>query len=107
MYLEQEVYSLLLFAFVAIIVASALALSLCYFRSHNKHIFWFGGQLLFLAVAFYYFYRCVTYMPSHGNSIYSEEQSLTLALSGVSWTVSMALSLMGVYKLSRKSNGDK
>lgn len=107
MYLEQEVYSLLLFAFLAVFAVSALLLVMFYLRFRNRRLAWFGGQLGFLALAFYYFYQCVTCLPSPGDSMYSEEQSLTLALSGVCWALSMALCLTGVYRLSKPPRGDK
>lgn len=104
MYLEEEVYSLLVLGFSAVVVVSAILLTAFYLRSHNKHIFWFGGQLVFLSLAFYCFYQCIARLPSHGDSMYSENQSLTLALSGLCWAISMALNLIGVHKILRGPN---
>lgn len=102
MYLEEDVYSLLVLAFSVIAVVSAIILTTFYLRSHNKHIFWFGGQIIFLSFAFYCFYQCITYLPNQGDSMYSENQSITLALSGICWAISMVLNLIGIQKILNK-----
>lgn len=102
MYLEREVYQLLVVAFSVVAGASAGVLAGFYWKSHDKSIFWFVGQLVFLVFAFGLFYKCVTYLPNQGNSMYSEDQSITLALSGICWAISMVFDLIGIYKMVKK-----
>ena len=102
MYLESEVYGLLIWSFVVIIVISVSLLAVMYFKTRNKAIFWFGGQTAFLSLAFYWFYRCITNLPNEVNVMHTENQSVLIGLAGVSWAISMLLMLVGIYKLTRK-----
>lgn len=102
MYLESEVYQLLVVAFGMVAGVSAGALAGLYWKSRDRNIFWFAGQLIFLAFAFALFYKCITYRPNQGNSMYSEDQSITLALSGICWAISMAFNVIGIYKTVKK-----
>lgn len=104
MYLEQEAYSLLLWSFIAVAVISLVIVVVLYLNSRNKNAFWLIGQIAFLSVSFYYFYRCVTYLPNQGNSMYTEIQTLTMAKAGISWAISMIFMFIGMYKLIRKKN---
>ena len=80
---------------------SLAALIILYAKSRSRHILWFAGQLLFLGAAFRFFFRAVCTLPVPGFSMYTEEQTLTLAYAGVCWTVSMVFLLIGIYKLLR------
>ena len=102
MYLEQEVYGFLIFAFICIALLAAIVLAVLYWKSRNKHILWFGGQLLFLCLAFYFFFQAVSNLPVPGFSMYTEEQSFAIGRAGVCWAVSMVFMLFGIYKLLRK-----
>lgn len=102
MYLEQEVYSLLIWGFALIAFLSVLVLILLYLKCRNRHIFWFGGQVVFLTLAFCYFYKAISYLPNQGNSMYSEMQSVNIALAGIFWAASMVFVLIGVSMLLRK-----
>jgi hypothetical protein len=102
MYLEREVYGLLIGGFAAITLIDVFILARLYLKTRNKHVFWFGGQAAFLAAAFYYFYKAIAYLPNQGNAMYSENQSITIALAGIAWAVSMGFVLLGVFMLVRK-----
>ena len=104
MYLEQEVYLLLVLAFGAVSGVSAIVLVIFLIKSHNRNILWFGGQIVFLSFAFYLFFKCIVYLPNQGDAMYSENQSITLALSGVCWAISMVLNLIGIYKMLKKAD---
>ena len=102
MYLEAEVYGLVFWAFLAVEVVTVLALVGLFLRSRNRALLWFGGQALWLGAAFSFFFRCLTRRPEPGFSMYTEEQSLMLALAGLCWALSMICMLLGVYRLLRK-----
>lgn len=99
MYLEQELYALIVLIFGMVLAFACVILIWCYAKSHNKHLVWFGGHILSLSLACYFFYKCITYLPNEGNSMYSEEQSFTLALAGLCWIISMLLEFIGVCKV--------
>ena len=106
MYLEQEMYRLLLVFFILVVAVGALLLIVFYIKSRNKHILWFGGQLGCLSIAFYFFYRCITYLPNEGNVMYTETQTGTLTGAVIFWAISMVCTFVGVYMLLRRSRGD-
>lgn len=41
-------------------------------------------------------------LPNQGNSMYSEDQSLRIALTGLLWAFSLFCMLKGIYRLLRK-----
>lgn len=55
MYLEQEVYRTLFWAFIIVIVTSAAVISLFYIKTRKRSLLWFGGQLVFLSLSFRFF----------------------------------------------------
>lgn len=98
MYLEEEVYYLLVLAFALVMVLSSAILIWRYVKTRNKHLVWFGGQVLFLIAAFCFFYQCVCNTPDLSFIMYSEEQSVTLTLAGICWAISMLFESVGVWK---------
>lgn len=101
MYLEREVYSLLVWGFSIIMLAAVIVLISLYMKARNKGLLWLGGQLIFTSAAFYYFYKAIRYLPNQGNDMYSEIQSLTIAAAGIFWAFSMVCMLIGICKLIR------
>ena len=102
MYLEAEVFGLVCWAFLAVEGVTVLILLGLFLRSRNRALLWFGGQALWLGAAYFFFFRCLNQRPVPGFSMYTEEQSLLLALAGVCWALSMVCMLLGVYRLLRK-----
>ena len=98
MYLEQEVYGTLVWAFVIVLIITVGVLFLFYLKTRNRGLTWFGGQLVALSLSFYFFYKAVTYLPNQANAMYSEDQSLRLALAGLCWAASMFLMLAGIHR---------
>lgn len=104
MYLEAEVYGLILDGFGIVVLGTLLVLIYLFWRSRNQAVLWFGGQTLFLSGAFWFFFRfralCLRYDPHF--SMYSEEQSVHIACAGFLWALSMLCMLIGIYRLLRK-----
>lgn len=101
MYLEQEVYRTLFWAFIIVIVTSAAVISLFYIKTRKRSLLWFGGQLVFLSLSFRFFYRAITYLLNQANAMYSEDQSLRLGLAGLCWAISMLLMVAGIIGLNK------
>ena len=106
MYLEQEVYGTLFWAFIIVIVTSAAVISLFYIKTRKRSLLWFGGQLVFLSLSFRYLYRALTYLPNQANAMVSEDQSLRLGLAGLCWAISMLLMLAGINGVSKPKTTD-
>ncbi|HPE16835.1 MAG TPA: hypothetical protein PK597_07760 [Oscillospiraceae bacterium] len=104
MYLEQEAYGLIKGGFICVIAAAALVFTFLYWKSRNRHLLWFCGQAAFLTLAFHFFFSCVTYLPHQGNAMYSEDQTLTIALAGLCWAASMLFMFVGIYRLLKKQD---
>lgn len=106
MYLEQEVYGILLWAFITVVILSAGALIYFYLKTRRRSLVWFGGQLVFLSLSFRYLYRALTYLPNQANAMVSEDQSLRLGLAGLCWAISMLLMLAGINGVSKPKTTD-
>ena len=102
MFLEAEVYGLLKWAFIGVMLCSFLVVSGFYYLSRSRSLLWLYGHMGFNCAAFYFFYECVTHLPNREsvyNLMHSENQSMNIGLAGVCWAVGMALLLVGVYRL--------
>ena len=102
MHLEAEVYRLVLGGFGLVALCTLAVLVYLFWRSRHRAILWFGGQLLFLSGAFWFFFQalCFPYDPQF--PMYSEEQSINIACAGLLWALSMLCMLFGIYRLLRK-----
>ena len=101
MYLEAEVYGIVVVCFSLVILCSLITLAVLLWKSRHTGILWFGGQTLSLLGAFYFFYRALRFLPG-SSPMYSEDQSVNIALAGVLWAVSMVCMLIGIWKLLKK-----
>ncbi len=99
MFLEAEVYHLLIVFFALVILLKSAVLLRCYVRSHNTAIMWFAGQVLLLILAFFFFYRCVVNVPDPAFSMYSEKQSTLLAYAGIFWALSAIAEIVGICRI--------
>lgn len=105
MHLEQEVYFLLILGFILIAVPGIAIMAMRYAKTRDKNLLWFAGQVLFLILAFYFCYRCIANVPNNpAHSMYSEEQSVILACTGICWAISMIFEYIGIWKFT---NGKK
>lgn len=98
MYLEQELYSTLLWAFIVVIIVCGVAIGILFVKTRNRNLIWIVGQLLLLSLAFRFLFQAITNLPDQMNAMYSEDQSLRLALAGVCWATSMALMMIGIIR---------
>lgn len=103
MFLESELYMMIPVCFAVIIISSALALTLFYRKTKCNAIRYFALQLASLCAAFYFFYQslCAQYDPAY--SMFSEDQTIRIAFSGVLWAASMIFMLIGLKKLLDKT----
>lgn len=102
MYLEQEAYLYTIVGFSIIAAIGAVVLSLCYVKTRNKNLLWFCGQILFLILTFYFGYKCITTLPNDPtNSMYSENQSVIFAKTGICWAISMIFEFVGIWKIAK------
>ena len=99
MFLEAEMYYLLLAAFAVVVLIKGAVLLRCYIDSRNTALVWFTGEILLLIMAFCFFYRCILNVPNPMFSMYSEKQSTILAYAGISWGVSEIMGIIGIYKI--------
>ena len=99
MFLESELYMMIPVCFAAIIITSALALTVFYRKTKCSAIRYFALQLASLCAAFYFFYQslCAKYDPAY--SMFSEDQSFRIAFAGILWAASMIFMLIGLKKL--------
>lgn len=102
MHLEAEVYGLVLGGFGIVALCTLLVLGYLFWRSRHRAILWFGGQLICLSGAFWFFFRALCFRYDPQFSMYSEEQSLNIACAGLLWALSMFCMLFGIYRLLRK-----
>ena len=94
MIFESEVPGFLAGGFLLVTLVSLAVLIILLIRSRNKNLLFFMAQLAFLALAFY--------LP-RDNSMYTEENSLSIALAGLCWAASMGCMLAGIYRMLKKS----
>ena len=104
MYLESDARLLLPVCFALVMALALGALLLLYRKSRRKELLWLAGQLVFLCGAFIFFYRCVQNLPDSAEMhyFYTETQSLTIAMAGICWAVSMGLMVVGIVRLLRR-----
>ena len=98
-------YGLIIVAFVIIMLLSVGLLVLACFKSRKKSVAMFVGQLVFLSLAFFFFYRCISYLPNQANVMYTEDQSLTLGIAGILWAISMLWEFVGICVLAWHGKG--
>ena len=101
MIFESEVPGFLAGGFLLVTLVSLAVLIILLIRSRNKNLLFFMAQLAFLALAFYFFYDIAT-LP-RDNSMYTEENSRSIALAGLCWAASMGCMLAGIYRMLKKS----
>lgn len=102
MYLESELYTFILIAFVCVALLTLIILGFLFWKTENRAIIWFIGQLFTLSGSFFFFFQALTYLPNQGNCMYSEDQSMRIVIAGLLWAVSMICMLLGIYRLLRK-----
>lgn len=98
MYLEQESYLYMIIGFVLVIMIGIVMLGLKYKKTNNKNSLWFGGQMLFLILTFYFCFKCIINLPNDpSNFMYTEEQSVIFANTGICWAISMLFEFIGIW----------
>ena len=102
MYLEAEAYDLVLGGFVIIALCTLSMLVYLFWRSRHRAILWFGGQLITLSGAFWFFFEALCFKPVPGFVMYTEEQTMNIACAGLLWALSMIRMLCGIYRLLKK-----
>lgn len=102
MYLESELYVFIRIAFACVALLTLIILGFLYRKTENRAIVWFIGQLFALSGSFFFFFQALTDLPNQGNCMYSEDQSMRIAIAGLLWAVSMICMLLGIYRLLRK-----
>jgi hypothetical protein len=97
MYLEAEVYGMLNWGFAIVIGIEHVVLIVLWFhyKFSRKAFSWFIGHVVFFALAGYKLLEAINTFE-HQHLMGSENASLSIGVSGVLWTISVACLLIGL-----------
>lgn len=96
MYLEQEACLYMIIDFVLVIMIGVVMLGLKYKKQIIRIYFGLAGRC-FLVLTFYFCFKCIINLPNDpSNFMYTEEQSVIFANTGICWAISMLFEFIGI-----------
>lgn len=100
MYLEAEVYGLLNWGFIIVMLLELLSIiGLWLKHKFSKEAFsWFVGHIIIFAFAGYKLLEAIN-ITEHNNFMGSENASLSIGFSGVLWAISIVCLIIGISRL--------
>lgn len=100
MYLEAEVYGLLNWGFIVVMLLELISIvGLWLKHKFSKEAFiWFVGHIIFFAFAGYKLLEAIN-ITEHKNFMGSENSSLSIGFSGVLWAISTVCLMIGLSRL--------
>ena len=101
--MEAETLSILSWGFYIVVASSLVVIIKLLISQKDKSFAWFIAQLVFLYFGFLKFLYSIKMKPEVPQTMLSEENSLTLGISGSLWAISMLCMLTGIWNLSKKS----
>lgn len=100
MYLEAEVYGLLNWGFLIVMLLELISIiGLWLIHKFSKEAFgWFVVHIIFFAFAGYKLLEAINF-TEHKNSMGSENASLSIGVAGVLWAISTVCLIIGLSRL--------
>lgn len=97
--LEQEVIGMLISGFSIVMGITILTTLFLWFKNKSAGYVWILLHLVIFSIAIYFALKAISFDYNHPMA--SEEISLQIGISGVTWALSMAFLITGLFHLSK------
>ncbi|PER22708.1 hypothetical protein CN476_19735 [Bacillus cereus] len=101
--MEQEIRGYLVTGSCLVIIVSLILLIYWLFKYKEKNIIWFIAHFLTLALSLFLLINLLIGPNFSNYPMTSEDNSLQLVLSGITWIVSIILLLKGILKFIKRN----
>ncbi len=102
MLMEEGTKSLLILGFILVLLIVASCIVLLWKKSRNNSLLWFIPQLGMLSICLFLFIRLINTQGTIPAPMLSEENSLTIGLMAIVWSLSMVFMTIGIITSLKK-----
>lgn len=101
--MEQEIRGYLITGFSLVVIVSLMLLIYWLIKYKEKNIIWFIAHFLTLALSLFFLINLLIGPNFSNYPMASEENSLQLALSGITWVVSIIFLSKGILEFIKQN----